>query len=212
VTTHAHGWVADPALQRRLGRRAQLLAVASVTYNFVEGVIAVTAGLAAGSIALVGFGLDSVVEVSSGLIILWQFRHALPESRERKAQKALATSFFALAGYVCFESGRALLGSREPDPSTVGIVLATVSLCVMPFLSVAQRRTGKALGSAAVAADGMQTLLCTYLSAVLLVGLVLNATLGWYWADPLVGLVIAAVAGREGVQAWRGRGCCAERR
>lgn len=197
-----------PADRQRLGRRAQLLAAASVIYNAVEAMIAVTAGLAAGSVALVGFGLDSVVEVSSGLIILWQFRHELPESRERRALRLIALSFFALAAYVTFESLRSLLGDAEPDPSPVGISLAIASLLVMPFLSWAQRRTGRQLGSHAVVADGTQTLLCTYLSGVLLAGLVLNATLGWSWADPLAGLVIAAVAVREGRQAWRGDGCC----
>lgn len=193
----------------RLGRRAQLLAGTSVAYNIVEAVIAISAGLAASSVALVGFGLDSVVEVSSGLIIVWQFSHRLPESREQQALKLMAVSFFALAAYVSFESVRALAGGHEPDPSTVGIVLAAVSLAIMPFLSWAQRRTGRALGSNAVVADSTQTLLCTYLSAVLLIGLVANATLGWSWADPIAGLVIAAVAAREGFEAWHGRGCCA---
>jgi divalent metal cation (Fe/Co/Zn/Cd) transporter len=193
----------------RYQRRAQLLAGASVGYNVVEAVIAVAAGLVAGSVALVGFGLDSIVEVSSGLIILWQFRHPLPESRERTALRLMSLSFFALAGYVTFESVRALATGDEPDASTVGIVLACASLVVMPFLSWAQRRTGRALGSNAVVADSTQTLLCTYMSAVLLAGLVLNATLGWSWADPVAGLVIAAVAVKEGRQAWRGEGCCA---
>ncbi|MGY2067477.1 cation diffusion facilitator family transporter [Blastococcus sp. SYSU DS0619] len=192
---------------RHLGRRAQLLAGASVTYNVIEAVIAVSAGIAAGSVALIGFGLDSVVEVSSGLIILWQFRHRLPESRERQALRLMALSFFALAGYVTFESIRALLFGGDPDASPVGIGLAAASLVIMPFLSWAQRRTGRALGSQAVVADSTQTLLCTYLSAVLLVGLVLNATLGWGWADPIAGLVIAAVAFREGLEAWRGEAC-----
>ena len=195
--------------RRRLGRRAQLLAAASVSYNLVEAVIAVTAGLVAGSVALVGFGMDSVVEVSSGLVILWQFRHPLPESRERVALRLMAVSFFALAAYVGVESVRALVSGHAPDASPVGIALAAASLVVMPFLSWAQRRTGRALGSNAVVADSTQTLLCTYLSAVLLVGLVLNATLGWSWADPLAGLVIAVVAAREGLEAWRGEGCCA---
>ncbi|WUS70478.1 cation transporter [Kribbella sp. NBC_01245] len=201
----------DPVAQaerRRLGRRAQLLAGASVSYNLVEAVIAISAGTIAGSVALVGFGLDSIVEVASGLIILWQFRHKLPETRERRALRLIGLSFFALAAYVGFESVRALLDRSTPDTSTVGIGLAIASLIVMPLLSRAQRRTGRALGSNAVVADGTQTLLCTYLSAVLLVGLVLNATLGWFWADPLAGLVIAAVAVREGIQAWRGQGCC----
>ena len=198
--------------RRRLGGRAQLLAGASVIYNAVEAVVAVAAGVVAGSVALVGFGLDSVVEVSSGLIILWQFRHRLPESREQQALRLMALSFYALAAYVSVESVRALLSGNEPEPSLVGIGLATASLIVMPFLSWAQRRTGRALGSNAVVADSTQTLLCTYLSAVLLVGLVLNAALGWSWADPIAGLVIAAIAVREGRQAWRGEGCCAPRR
>ncbi|QNE19933.1 hypothetical protein F1D05_20995 [Kribbella qitaiheensis] len=196
--------------RKALGRRAQLLAGASVTYNVVEAVIAISAGSIAGSVALVGFGLDSVVEVASGLIILWQFRHPLPETRERRALRLIALSFFGLALYVAVESVRALLGrGAEAETSGIGIGLAIASLIVMPLLSYAQRRTGKALNSNAVVADSTQTLLCTYLSAVLLVGLLLNATLGWYWADPVAGLVIAAVALREGIQAWRGEGCCA---
>ncbi|WP_104524508.1 cation diffusion facilitator family transporter [Blastococcus atacamensis] len=208
--TAPHSHPALTAAERtRLGRRAQLLAGASVTYNVVEAVIAVTAGIAAGSVALIGFGLDSVVEVSSGLIVLWQFRSRLPESRERQALRLMAFSFFALAAYVTVESVRALFLGEDPEASPVGIGLAIASLIVMPFLSWAQRRTGRALGSSAVVADSTQTLLCTYLSAVLLVGLLLNATLGWGWADPIAGLVIAAVAVREGVQAWKGEGCCA---
>jgi Co/Zn/Cd efflux system component len=211
--TQAHQHPTFTATERtELGRRAQLLAGASVTYNVVEAVIAVTAGIAAGSVALVGFGLDSVVEVSSGLIVLWQFRHRLPESRERQALRLMAFSFFGLAAYVTFESVRALFFGGEPEPSPVGIGLAIVSLIIMPFLSWAQRRTGRALGSHAVVADSTQTLLCTYLSAVLLVGLVLNATMGWGWADPLAGLVIAGVAVKEGIDAWRGDGCCAPAR
>jgi divalent metal cation (Fe/Co/Zn/Cd) transporter len=164
----------------------------------------------AGSVALIGFGLDSIVEVSSGLIIIWQFSHGLPETRERQALRLMAVAFFGLAAYIAIESGRALLGNgASPSSSPVGIVLAAVSLAVMPFLSWAQRRTGKSLGSNAVVADGTQTLLCTYLSAVLLLGLVANATLGWGWADPIAGLVIAAIAVREGIQAWKGEGCCA---
>lgn len=209
MSTHTHSstHAVDPARRRVLGRRAQLLAAASVSYNVIEAAVAITAGLAAGSIALIGFGLDSVVEVSSGLIILWQFRHPLPESRERRALRLMALSFFALAGYVGVESVRALVSGHEPDASPVGIGLAVASLVIMPLLSWAQRRTGRALGSNAVVADSTQTLLCTYLSAVLLGGLVLNATLGWSWADPIAGLVIAAVAVREGREAWRGEGC-----
>ena len=191
-----------------LGRRAQQLAGASVVYNLVESAVAITAGAVAGSVALVGFGLDSVVEVSSGLVILWQFRHPMPESRERRALRLIALSFFALAAYVTFESVRTLLGSDEAQPSTLGIVIAAASLVVMPALSWAQRRTGRELGSGSVVADSKQTLLCTYLSAVLLGGLVLNATLGWHWADPIAALVIAAVAVKEGIDAWKGDSCC----
>ncbi|MCW2757177.1 MAG: ferrous iron efflux protein [Nocardioidaceae bacterium] len=194
--------------RRRLGRRAQLLAGGSVAYNVVEAVVAIGAGIGAGSIALVGFGLDSVVEVSSGLIILWQFRHPAPQQRERQALRLMAVSFFGLAAYVTVESVRALANGHAAERSTVGIVLAAASLVIMPALSWAQRRTGQQLGSASVTADGTQTLLCTYLSAVLLVGLVLNATVGWFWADPVAGLVIAAVALREGRAAWRGDSCC----
>ncbi len=193
----------------RLGRRAQLLAGASVAYNVIEAIVAISAGSVAGSVALIGFGLDSLVEVASGLVILWQFRHAIPQTRERAAQRAIAVSFFALAAYVGVESVRALATGEQPATSTVGIVIAALSLVIMPVLSLAQRRTGRELGSRSVQADGMQTLLCTYLSAVLLIGLVLNATAGWWWADSIAALVIAAVALREGVQTWRGDGCCA---
>jgi len=132
----------------------------------------------------------------------------MPETRERMALRLMALAFFALGAYVAVESVRSLFFGGTPESSPVGIVLAIASLVVMPFLSWAQRRTGRALGSATVVADSTQTLLCTYLSAVLLVGLVLNATLGWGWADPVAGLVIAAVAVKEGIEAWRGDGCC----
>jgi divalent metal cation (Fe/Co/Zn/Cd) transporter len=209
VTAHAFGEL-TPADRARLGRRAQWLAGASVAYNVLEAVVAVAAGLIAGSVALVGFGLDSVVEVSSGLIIVWQFRHRMPETRERQALRLMALAFFALAAYVTVESIRNLFSTTsEPAASPVGIGLAIASLVIMPLLSWAQRRTGRALSSSTVVADSTQTLLCTYLSAVLLVGLILNASLGWGWADPIAGLVIAAVAAREGLDAWKGEGCCA---
>ncbi|QYJ03368.1 cation transporter [Nocardioides panacisoli] len=209
MSTHVHSetYAVDAATRDRLGRRAQWLAGASVAYNAVEAVIAISAGLVAGSIALVGFGLDSVVEVSSGLIVLWQFRHRWPESRERRALRLMALSFFALAGYVTFESVRSLVTAHEPETSAVGIGLAIASIIIMPFLSWAQRQTGRGLGSNAVVADSTQTALCAYMSFVLLAGLLLNAALGWAWADPVAGLVIAAVAAREGVKAWRGEGC-----
>jgi Cation efflux family len=196
-----------PPNRVQLGRRAQLLAGASVGYNLIEAVVAIAAGAAAGSIALVGFGLDSAVEMSSGVVILWQFRRQLPETRERHALRLISISFFALAAYVAVESLHSLLDGGQAATSSVGIALAASSLVVMPVLSLAQRRTGRALGSGSVVADSKQTLLCTYLSAGLLVGLMLNATLGWSWADPLVGLMIATVAVREGRAAWRGEAC-----
>lgn len=199
--------ILTPARRAQLGRRAQRLAVASVAYNAVEAVVAIAAGAAASSIALVGFGLDSVVEMSSALIVLWQFRHPIPEARERQALRLIALSFFALASYVTVESMRTLLGGHAAESAPVGIAIAALSLLVMPWLSWAQRRTGRQLGSSTVVADSRQTLLCTYLSGVLLMGLLLNAVLGWWWADPVVGLVVAGLAVREGREAWRGEAC-----
>lgn len=190
-----------------LNRRARRLAYATAGYNLAEGVVAIGAGAAASSTALLGFGLDSLVEVSSALVVIWQFRSRLPETRERLALRLIGLSFFALAGWVGLQAARSLSGSGEAEPSPVGIGLAAASLVVMPLLVWAKRRTGRELGSATVRADAMQTMLCTYLSAILLVGLVLNATVGWAWADPVAALVIAAVAVREGVQAWRGEAC-----
>lgn len=194
-----------------LTRRIRLLVAATIAYNVVEAVVAITAGTLASSTALVGFGLDSVVEVSSAAAVAWQFSardHAVREAREKRTLRIIAVSFFALAAYVSVDAVRALAGGGEADRSIPGIVLAALSLAIMPFLSAAQRRAGRELGSASAVADSKQTLLCTYLSAVLLVGLVANATLGWSWADPVAALVIAAVAIREGRDAWRGDGCC----
>ena len=196
--------------RRELNRRAQRLAWATVAYNTVEGLVAVLAGLATGSVALVGFGLDSAVEVLSALAVSWQFNgRADARDRERTTLRLISVSFFALAAYVTVDAVRSLLSGGHADPSPVGVALAIASLLVMPLLVRAKRTVGRELGSATVTADATQTELCTYLSAVLLAGLLLNATLGWTWADPLVALVIAAVAAREGRQAWRGDACCA---
>ncbi|MFD8492721.1 cation transporter [Amycolatopsis sp. NPDC059657] len=199
-----------PSPDRRavLSRRVRLFVAATITYNIVEAIVALTAGTIASSTALVGFGLDSVIEVASATAVAWQFSGKDPEARERTALKVIAVSFFALAAYVTVESVRTLFGTGQAEHSTVGIILAAVSLVVMPFLSYAQRRAGRELGSASAVADSKQTLLCTYLSGVLLVGLLLNSLFGWYWADPLVALVIAAVAVKEGREAWRGDHCC----
>ncbi|WP_274561439.1 cation transporter [Streptomyces spiramyceticus] len=203
-----------PAPTRRdaLTRRVRILVAATITYNLVEAAVAITAGTIASSTALVGFGLDSVVEVSSAAAVAWQFSardHAVREAREKTTLRIIAVSFFALATYVTFDAVRALAGTGEAERSVPGIVLAALSLAVMPVLSAAQRRAGRELGSASAVADSKQTLLCTYLSAVLLVGLVLNATLGWSWADPIAALAIAAVAAKEGRDAWQGKTCCA---
>jgi divalent metal cation (Fe/Co/Zn/Cd) transporter len=190
-----------------LNRRSLHLAYATAGYNLLEGIVAIAAGAAASSVALLGFGLDSFVEVSSALVVIWQFRSHIPEDRERLALRLIAVSFFALAAWIGFDAVRSLLGGGEAEVSPVGIAIAATSVVVMPLLVWAKRRTGRELGSATVVADSTQTLLCTYLSAVLLVGLVLNAAFGWSWADPIAALVIAAVALREGVEAWRGEQC-----
>jgi divalent metal cation (Fe/Co/Zn/Cd) transporter len=192
-----------------LRRRVRLVVAATITYNAVEAVVALGAGAAASSSALIGFGLDSIVEVLSAAAIAWQFaggRHHA--DREHAALRIVALSFFALAALVSFHAVRALAGAAEAEHSSVGIALAAVSLAVMPGLSWLERRTGRELGSASVVADSKQTLICAALSGVLLVGLLANSLLGWWWADPLAALVIAAVAVREGREALRGDTCC----
>jgi divalent metal cation (Fe/Co/Zn/Cd) transporter len=197
-----------PARRAMLQRRIRLLVAATITYNVIEAAVAITAGTMASSAALIGFGLDSVVEVASAAAVAWQFSAADHERRERAALRVIAVSFFALAAYVTVDAGRTLFGAGEAEHSTPGLILAAASLVIMPFLSYAQRRAGRELGSASAVADSKQTLLCTYLSAVLLAGLALNSLLGWSWADPIAALVIAAVAVKEGREAWRGDACC----
>jgi divalent metal cation (Fe/Co/Zn/Cd) transporter len=198
----------SPARRVVLGRRIRFLVAATISYNVIEAVVALTAGARASSSALIGFGLDSVIEVSSAAAVAWQFAGRDPEAREKVALKVIACSFFGLAVFVTIDALRSLFGSGEAQHSAVGLALAAVSLAVMPVLSLAQRRAGRELGSRSAVADSKQTLLCTYLSAVLLAGLGLNWLFGWSWADPIAALVIAAVAVREGVEAWRGDRCC----
>ena len=169
--------------------------------------MAIVAGRAAGSLLLVGFGLDSTIEVASAAVIIWQFSGP-DEEREQRALRLIAGSFFALAVYVSAQAGFNLVAGNEPESSAIGLTLAVASLIVMPILATAKRSTGLRLGSVTVTADSHQTWLCTYLSVVLLTGLLLNAMLGWWWADPLAALIIAALAVREGVEAWQGDGCC----
>lgn len=175
----------------------------TIGWNAIEGVIAVGAGIADGSLALVGFGLDSFIEVFAGVVVLWQLR-GVAEEREARALRLIALTFFVLAGYVVAEGVRDLLTGNEAGESTVGIVLAGVSLVVMPLLAWAKLRTGRELGNPVIMADSTETALCAYLSAILLGGLVLNATYGWWWADTLAAFGIAALALREGLEAWRG--------
>ncbi len=199
----------SPARRAVLAKRVQLLVAVTIVYNVIEAVVAITAGTIASSTALIGFGLDSIIEVSSAAAVAWQFVGRDPEAREKKALRIIAVSFFALAAYVTIESVRALVGGAEAEHSSIGLILAAVSLAVMPWLSYAQRRAGRELGSRTAVADSKQTLLCTYLSAVLLVGLAVNSLFGWSWADPIAALVIAAVAVKEGREAWKGDTCCA---
>lgn len=193
----------------RYRRWAVMLAWATVAWNAVEAVVALVAGSVANSSALIGFGLDSTIEVSSALVVLWQFRARVPEQREQLALRLIAVSFFGLALWVAGSAAIDLLRQSEPEASPVGIALAAVSVAVMPLLALAKQHVGRVLGAATVVADSAQTWLCTALSAVLLVGLGANALRGWWWADPIAGLVIAVVAAREGVEAWRGHNCCA---
>ena len=192
-------------------RRGKVLEYATVGYNSLEGIIAIAAGLMAGSIALVGFGFDSVIEVISGVTLLWRLHADVDEEkRERVEQRALrivGASFLLLAAYVTFDALKALVLREPPDESVIGIVLAAVSLVVMPFLVRAKRRVAGAIGSRALNADATQTALCTYLSAILLAGLLLNATLGWWWADPVAAMVMVPIIVREGLEGIRGERC-----
>jgi divalent metal cation (Fe/Co/Zn/Cd) transporter len=195
----------------RLAGRARLLSWLSLAWMTVEGAVAIIAGIAAGSIALVGFGLDSAVEGLASVVIIWRFtgHRVFSERAERRAQQLVAVQFFLLAPYVAFESVTALLAGDRPEVSWVGIGLAIGSLVLMPVLGIAKQRLASQLGSAATAGEGRQNLLCAYLAAALLLGLAGNALAGAWWLDPAVGLLIAAVAVTEGVAAWRGDACCA---
>lgn len=193
-------------MERRavLNRRALLLAYATVAYNVFEAVVPILAGVSAGSTALIGFGVDSLIEMGSAAVVIWQFRRAVPQAQEARALRLIGAAFFALAAWIVVDAGRMLLRGERPDASAVGIAVAALSLVVMPWLVRAKRRVAAELGSATVRADAVQSLLCTFLSGVLLVGLLLNAVLGWWWADAVAALLIAAAAMHEGVEAWRG--------
>jgi divalent metal cation (Fe/Co/Zn/Cd) transporter len=199
--------------RERLVRRARLLAWGGNAWHLVEFAVAVAAGVASGSIALIGFGIDSLIELLAGSVVVWLLAGGRVDSAdaERRAQRLVAVTYLVLAAYLVVEAGRSLLGGEHPGESVVGIVLAAITLPTMPLLARAKRQVGRALGSHATASEGTQNLLCAYLSGVLLVSLGLNALAGWWWADPLGALVIAAVAAREGLAGWRGEQhdhCC----
>ncbi|HYH87623.1 MAG TPA: cation transporter [Solirubrobacteraceae bacterium] len=200
----------DEAAYRRLAKRARALSWLSLAWMTVEGAVAITAGLVASSIALVGFGLDSAIEGFASVVIVWRFtgRRMFSEHAETRAQKLVAIQFFLLAPYVAVESARALAGGQRPDETWVGIGLAISSVIVMPMLGIAKQRLADQLGSAATKGEGRQNMLCAYLAGALLVGLLGNTLVGAWWLDPAVGLLIAAVALKEGREAWRGEGCC----
>ncbi|MEJ7753231.1 MAG: cation transporter [Candidatus Limnocylindrales bacterium] len=198
------------ARYEQLARRVKLLSWASLAWMTVEGAVAITAGIVASSIALVGFGLDSVIEGLASVVIIWRFTgsRVFSSGAEQRAQKLVAAQFFLLAPYVGFESIRALVGGEQPATSWVGIALASGSVIIMPLLGVAKQRLADQLGSAATRGEGRQNMLCAYLAGALLVGLIGNAAIGAWWLDPMVGLLIAVVAVREGLESWRGEGCC----
>ena len=193
-------------------KRGKLLEYFAIGYNSLEGLIAITAGLFAGSIALVGFGFDSIIEVSSGAALLWRLHADGDASRRERAERIslriVGIAFLALALYVACDSAAALIGRESPDESLPGIILAITSLVIMPLLARAKRGVARGIGSGALAADAKQTELCMYLSAILLGGLLLNALLGWWWADPAAALVMVPIIAREGLEALQGKTCC----
>lgn len=190
--------------RRMLHRRVRLIVGVTISYNVIEGIVAVSAGAAASSAALIGFGLDSFIEVLSAVAVAWQFTRTDPERWEKPTVRAIGIAFFALAAYVTVDAILALVGVEPVAHSPVGIVIAVASLVVMPGLAWFQFRTGRELGSKSVQADAKQLLLCLYLSGTVLIGLLLNSLFGWWWADSVAALVVAALAVREGIEAWRG--------
>ncbi len=195
----------------RFGRHLEYF---TIGYNSLEGLIAVVAGLLAGSIALVGFGFDSLIEVTSGLTLLWRLRADVDEERRERAEaislRIVGVCFVILAIYVSYDSIKSLIRREAAQESLIGIVLAAVSLIVMPLLVRAKRKVARGINSGAMMADSKQTELCTYLSGILLVGLLLNALLGWWWADPVAALIMVPIIVKEGIEALRGETCCDE--
>jgi divalent metal cation (Fe/Co/Zn/Cd) transporter len=202
--------VVSPVDREKWEAQARFLAWGGIAWHFIEFAIALAAGIAASSIALIGFGADSLIEALAGFVVLWLFTGGRlgSEKAERRAQQMIAASFFVIAAYVGVEAVRTLVGGDHPSASWVGIALAAFTAATMPLLAVAKRRVGNRLHSSATVKEASQTQLCAYLSVALLIGLGANALAGWWWADPIAALVIVAVAVREGRQSWRGEGCC----
>jgi len=198
--------------RRELVRRGQRLEYFTIVYNTLEGLVSIVAGAIAGSVSLIGFGLDSLIEVTSGAALLWRFHHDLNHSRreqvERTTLRIVGVCFVALATYVLYESGSTLIRHKAPERSIPGIIVAAASVVVMPILAKAKRRIAAGIGSGAMRADSRQADVCTYLSAILLGGLALNALAGWWWADPVAGLVMVPFIAKEGIDGLRGKACC----
>jgi divalent metal cation (Fe/Co/Zn/Cd) transporter len=200
--------------RHQLVRRGEKLEYFTIAYNVAEGLVSIVAGAIAGSVSLIGFGLDSLIEVTSGAALLWRLHHDIDMSRreqvERKTLRIVGLCFLALAVYIAFESAASLIRRDEPARSLPGIIIASLSLVVMPLLARAKRRVAVGIGSAAMHADSRQTDFCMYLSGILLGGLLLNAVLGWWWADPVAGLVMVPIIAKEGIEGFRGERCCGD--
>lgn len=193
-----------PERRKRLHRRVRFIVAFTITYNVIEAIVAITAGALALSAALIGFGLDSVVEVLSAIAIAWQFTRKDPERWEKATVRAIGLAFFALAAYVTVDAIMSLVAQEGPEHSPLGLAITALSLLVMPLLAWFEVRTGRELDSKSVLADAKQLILCVYLSGAVFVGLLLNSLLGWWWADSVAALVVAFLAIREGIEAWRG--------
>jgi divalent metal cation (Fe/Co/Zn/Cd) transporter len=204
----------DTPSRSALVRRGRNLEYFTIGYNSLEGLIALVAGLVAGSIALVGFGFDSLIEVISGAVLLWRLHADIDEARRERVEeislRIVGVCFLSLAAYVSYDSVKSLIKREVPHESLPGIILAAASLVVMPLLVRAKRKVARGINSGALMADSKQTELCTYLSAILLAGLLLNTFLGWWWADPLAALVMVPIITKEGIEGLRGETCCEE--
>lgn len=193
-----------PERRERLHRRVRFIVAFTISYNILEAIVAITAGVLSSSVALIGFGLDSVIEVLSAAAVAWQFTRKDPERWEKATVRAIGLAFFALAAYVSIDAIMSLIAQEGPENSPLGIAITTLSLVVMPLLAWFEIRTGRELGSKSVLADARQLLLCVYLSGAVFLGLILNSLFGWWWADSVAALVVAFLAAREGLEAWRG--------